>query len=149
MSSRWTCSVPRLGVHIHSYAGCIEITHDTSLMYNSCVDCKNLITCLKARFNLRRLFSFYAGSNGSHYHVTMTSHNDPRTWCHERKVNFLLKCQTSARTTPRTCAFTTLHDDHHVWTDRNSLTGIDRHWVKRKFSKVFLHKLHLKCIQNV
>ena len=42
-----------------------------------------------------------------------------------------------------------LRDDRHVWTDRNSLTGIDKHWVKRKISKAFLYKLHLKCIKYV
>ena len=98
------------------------------------------------RSNPKRLFSFYASSNESHYRVTMTSHNDPRTWCHEPKACFLLKCQSNAHTTPRTSAFITLRNDRHVWTDRNSLTGIDRHWVRRKFSKLFLHKLHLKCI---
>ena len=51
--------------------------------------------------------------------------------------------------TPCTHPFITLRDDRHVWTDQNSLTGIDRQWVTRKFGKVFLHKLHLKCIQNV
>ena len=74
---------------------------------------------------------------------------DSKSWCHERQVRFLLKRQTSARTALRTRAFIILRDDRHVWTDRNSLTGRDRHWVKCKFSKVFLHKLHLKCIQNV
>ena len=101
-----------------------------------------------ARSNLRRLLSFHTSSNAGHYQSTMTSLNDPRTWCHECKVRFLLKRQTSVHTTPRTRPFITLRDDHHVWTDQYSLTGIDRHWVKRRFSKVFLHKLHLKCIQN-
>ena len=99
--------------------------------------------------NPRRLFSFHASSNAGLYQNTMTSHNDPRMWCHELKVCFLLKHQTSTRITPRTCAFITLRDNRHVWTDRNSLTGIDRQWVKLKFSKVFHHKLHLKSIQNV
>ena len=32
-----------IGVHIHSFAGCAEITHNTSsLIYNSCIDCKHL-----------------------------------------------------------------------------------------------------------
>ena len=84
-----------------------------------------LITCVIARSNPRRLFSFYASSNRSHYHVTMTSLEWPtyNTWCHERKVRFLLKRQTSARTTPRTCAFNTLRDDRHAWTDRNVSQG--------------------------
>ena len=44
----------------------------------------------------------------------MTSHNDPRTWCHERKVRFLLKRQTSAHNTPRARAFITLlHGSGH------------------------------------
>ena len=79
----------------------------------------------------------------------MTSHNDLRTWRHKRKVRFLLERQTSARTTPRTRPFITLRHDRHIWTDRNSLTGIDRQWVRWKFGKVFLHKLPLKSIQNV
>ena len=108
-----------------------------------------LIICVIAPSNPRRLFSFHVSSNAGHYQSTMTSHSDPRTWCHERPVRFLSKRQTSARTTPRTHAFITLRDDCHVWTNQNSPTGIDSHWVKRKFSKVFLHKLHLKCTQNV
>ena len=79
------------------------------------------------RSNPRRLFSFHASSNAGHYQSTMTSRNGPRTLCHERKVRFLLKRQTSARNTPHTRVFITLRDDHHIWTDRNSLTGIDRH----------------------
>ena len=100
----------------------------------------SIITCVIVRSNLRRLFSFHASSNAGHYQSTMTSHNDRHMWCHERKVCFLLKRQTSVRTTPRTCEFITLRDDCHVWTDQNSLTGIDRHWVKNKCGKVFLHK---------
>ena len=101
------------------------------------------------RSNPRWLFSFHAGSNAGHYQSTMTSHNDLCMWCRERKVRFLLKRQTSARNTPRTRAFITLRDDRHVWTDQNSLTGIDGRWVERNFGKVFLQKLHLKCIKNV
>ena len=96
-----------------------------------------LITCIIAQSNPMKLCSFHASSNTGHYQSTMTSHNDPRMWCHERKVRFLLKCQTSAHNTPHARAFITLRDDRHIWTDRNSLTGIDRHWVKRKFSKYF------------
>ena len=82
-----------------------------------------LITCVIARSNPRRFFSFYPSTNGSHYHVTMTPHNDLRTRCHEHKVRFLLKRQTSVCTTPPTHhAFITLHNDRHVWSDRNSLT---------------------------
>ena len=79
-----------------------------------------LITCIIVWSNPRRLFSFCVSGNTSHCQSTMTSHihNDPRTWCHERKVRFLLKRQTSERTTPRTRAFISLRDDHHVWTDR-------------------------------
>ena len=110
------------------------------------------ITCVIVRSNPRRLFSSHASSNAGHYQSKMTTHNDPRTWCYERKVRFLLKRQTSARTTPRTRAFNTLSDDRHVWTDRNSLTGIDTHWVQRKFSKVILHKLnpemHVICLNS-
>ena len=75
----------------------------------------SLITCMIARSNPRRLFPFYASSNGTH--VTMTSQNDPRTWCHEHKVRFLLKRQTSARTTPRTRSFITvmLWSSHLDW----------------------------------
>ena len=79
----------------------------------------------------------------------MTSHNDLHMWWNERKMHFLLKCQTSVRTTPCTNAFITLRDDHHALTDRNSLTGIGRQWVRNKFNKVLLHKLHPKCFKNV
>ena len=78
-------------------------------------------------------------SNTGHYQITMTSHNDPRMWCHERQVRFLLKCQTRVRTAPRTRAFINLRDDRHSWTDRHSLTGIGRQWVRNKI--VFLHKI--------
>ena len=73
------------------------------------------------------------------WRVTMTSYNDPRrpTWCHERKVRLPFKRKTSALTTPRPREFITLRDDRHVWTDRNSLTGINGHWVRHKFSKYF------------
>ena len=126
----------------------VDFTNPMQLhLISSCY--RKLITYVIARSNPKRSFSFYASSNGSHYQVTMTFHNDPRTWCHNRKVRFLLKRQTSGRTTPRTSAFITLRDDRHVWTGRNSLTGIDRQWVRRKFGKIFLHKLHLKSIQNV
>ena len=37
--------------------------------------------------------SFYASGNVGHYQSTITSHNDPRSWCHERQVCFLLKRQ--------------------------------------------------------
>ena len=37
-----------------------------------------------------------------------------------------LKRQTCARNAPRTRDFTTLRDDRHAWTDRNSLTGKGR-----------------------
>ena len=56
---------------------------------------------------------------------------DSKSWCHECQVRFLLKRETSARTVPRTGAFINLRDDRHVWTDRNSLTGIDRQWVQK------------------
>ena len=106
-----------------------------------------LITCVIAWSNPRKLLPIWREK--LRCHITMTSHNDPRTWCHECKVRFLLKRQTSVRTTPRTRALITLRDDRHFWTDRTSLTGTDRQWVRRKFGKLFLYKLHLKCIQNV
>ena len=56
---------------------------------------------------------------------------DSKSWCHERQVRFLLKRDTSARTAPCTWAFINLGDDHHAWTDWNSLTGIDRQWVQK------------------
>ena len=40
----------------------------------------------------------------------------------------------------------TLPNDPHAWTDRNSLTGIDRQWVHKK-DKVCFRKIHLKCIK--
>ena len=71
--------------------------------------------------------------------MSMTSHNDPGTWCHERRVRFLLKRQNKRAYQTK---FITLRVDGYVWTDRNSLTGIDRQLV-------FFHKLHLKWIQKV
>ena len=69
---------------------------------------------------------------------SLSEHNDSKSWCidskswsHERQVRFLLKCQTSTRTAPRTRAFTNLRDDRHAWTDQNSLTGMDRQWVQK------------------
>ena len=56
---------------------------------------------------------------------------DSKSWCHERQVRFLLKREPSARTALSTWAFTNLRDDRHAWTDRNSLTGIDRQWVQK------------------
>ena len=53
---------------------------------------------------------------------------DSKSWCHERQVRFLLKRETSARTALRMRAFINLLDDRHAWTDRNSLSGIDRQW---------------------
>ena len=69
------------------------------------------------RSNPRILFSFYASGNAGHCQSTMTSHNDPRTQCHERRVRFHLKHQKSARTATRRCAFITLRDDRHAWTE--------------------------------
>ena len=65
------------------------------------------------------------------------------------QVLFLLKRHTSERTPPRTCAFITLRDDRHAWTDRNYLTGIGRQWVRNKFYKVVLHKVTPKLHKNV
>ena len=43
---QYNYSILRLGVHIQSFAGCTEITHNTSSsMYNSHNDCKNQISC--------------------------------------------------------------------------------------------------------
>ena len=56
---------------------------------------------------------------------------DSKSWCQERQVHFLLKRETSVRTTPRTREFINLRDDHHAWTDQNFLTGIDKQWVQK------------------
>ena len=56
---------------------------------------------------------------------------DSKSWCHERQVRFLLKRETSASTAPRTRAFINLRDDLYAWTDRSSLTGIDKQWVQK------------------
>ena len=56
---------------------------------------------------------------------------DSKSWCHERQARFLLKRETSTRTAPRIRAFINLRNDRHAWTDRNSLTGIDRQWVQK------------------
>ena len=65
--------------------------------------------------------------NRGHYQCTMTPHNDPCMCCHEHQVRFLLKHKTSAMDTALcTSPFITLCDDHHAWTDQNSLTGIGK-----------------------
>ena len=67
---------------------------------------------------------------------------------------FSLKTPKNARSTPRTSEFAmiTFCDDRHAWTDRNSLTGIDRQCVKNNCSEVFLNKItakvNLKCRQS-
>ena len=63
----------------------------TSTMLLPLVHGASLITCGIARSNPGRLFSFNASGNAGHYQSTMTSHNDPRMWCHERWVCFLPK----------------------------------------------------------
>ena len=56
---------------------------------------------------------------------------DSKSWCHERQVRFILNRKSSACNAPGTQAFIYLSDDRHAWTDRNSLTGIDRQWVQK------------------
>ena len=150
-----------LWTHAHTLYKPLNLTHPT-LFLRSRISVRNksawgvnelLITCIMARSNLRRLFSFYTSSNGSHYHVTMTSH-DPRMWCYECKVCFVLKLQTSSRTIPCTRAFITLRNDRHVWTGQNSLTGIDKHWVRISLVNYFFNyfflasKMYLKCLNS-
>ena len=93
-----------------------------------------LITCVISAIQSEEIiFILRMGQRGS-----LSEHNDSKSWridskswCHERQVRFLLKRKQSARTAPRTRAFINLRDDHHTWTDRNSLTGIDRQWVQK------------------
>ena len=91
--------------------------------------CLLLITCVIGRSNPSSLFSFYRSGNVGHYQSTMTSHNDPHTWCHERQMRLLLKHQTRVRATPCTRAFTIFCNDCHAWTDQNFLTGIGRQFL--------------------
>ena len=107
------------------------------------VDYLKLITCVIAWSNPRKLFSFYASGKAGHHQSTMTSHNDLRTWCHERQVCFLIKQQTSKPTAPRTHAFITSGDNRHTWTDGNSLKAIGRQWVRKSFSVEMNFSVHL------
>ena len=67
-------------------------------------------------------------------------------------TRFLVKRQTGTRNTPRTREFIKLRNDHHAWTDQNSLTGKGRKRRRNKFNKVVLHKItfkmHLKCLKS-
>ena len=76
---------------------------------------------------IRTAFMFYVHvTKDPYYQSTMTSHNDPRTWCHERR--------TSSSAASRKFAFIKLRNDLHAWTYRNSLTGIGRQWVRNKLN---------------
>ena len=83
-------------------------------------------------------FHFMRAGNAGHCHITMTSVN-LNDFCVWRIL--LVKRQTGARYVPHTREFIILRDDRHAWTDRNSLTGKERKWVRNKFIKVFLHKI--------
>ena len=92
-----------------------------------------LITCVIARSNPKRLFLFYACGNMGHYQSTMTPNRF--YW-----LQIVMSWAPSAFSLkmPNKCAYCTAHtsliklrNDHHAWTDRNSLTGIDRQWVQK------------------
>ena len=94
-------------ITIHVWTPPLPYTHPSSLLlgsswgcgtnwhYDTCVDPPTpsndesaLIACKIARSSRRRLFLCYMNGNTGHYHVTMTSHSDLCTWCHERKCVF-------------------------------------------------------------
>ena len=79
-----------------------------------------------------------ARGNVGHYQSTMTSHNDPRSWCLEGQVCFVLKFQTSMCTAPCTHAFITLRDDRHPGLIKILSQGkVDNEWEISLISKYF------------
>ena len=109
----------------------------------------NLITCVIARSNPRRLLPIWREKLRGHYHVTVTSDNDFCVWrwyYRERHSRVSVDAQTIARNAPRIRALITSRNDHHVWTDWNSFTGMSTEIIKNAVFFVFLskntHKTH-------
>ena len=103
-----------------------------------------LITCVIARSNPRRLFPIWREKLRGHYHVTMTSDNDFCVWrwhYRERHSRVSVNAQTIARNAPRIRALITSRNDRHVWTDRNSFTVMSTEMIKKMlFSACFCQK---------
>ena len=73
----------------------------------------------------------------------MTSDNDFCVWgWHYRKRHSRVRvnAQTITRNAPRICALITSRNDRHVWTDRNSFTGISTEMIKMLFYLCFCQK---------
>ena len=102
-----------------------------------------LITCVIVRSNPRRLLPIWLKKLRGHYHVTMTFDNDFCVWrwhYRERHLRVSVNAQTIARNAPRIRALITSHSDRHVWTDRNSFTGISTEMIKMLFYSCFCQK---------
>ena len=102
-----------------------------------------LITCVIARSNPRRLLAIWREKLRGHYHVIMTSDNDFCVWrwhYSERHSRISVNAQTIGRNTPRIRALITSCNDRHVWTDRNSFTGMSTEMIKSAVFFVFLSK---------
>ena len=52
--------------------------------------------------------------------------------------------RTIARNAPRIRALITSRNDCHVWTDRNSFSGMSTDMIKMLFSSTFVKKIHVK-----
>ena len=79
----------------------------------------------------------------------MTCDNDFCVWrwyYRERHSRVSVNAQTIARNAPRIHALITSRNDHHVWTDWNSFTGMSTDMIKNAVFFVFLskntHKTH-------
>ena len=95
------------------------------------------------RSNPRRLLPIWREKLRGHYHVTMTFDNDFCVWrWHYRECHLLVSvnAQTIARNAPRIRALITSCNDRHVWTDRNSFTGISTEMIKMLFYSCFCQK---------
>ena len=106
------------------------------------IDC-SLITCVIARSNPRRLLPIWREKLHGHYHITMTSDNDFCVWrwhYRERHSRVSVNAQTIPRNAPRIRALITSRNDRHVWTDRNSFTGMSTEMIKNAVFFVFLSK---------
>ena len=79
----------------------------------------------------------------------MTCDNDFCVWrwyYRERHSRVSVNAQTIGRNAPRIRALITSRNDHHVWTDWNSFTGMSTEMIKNAVFFVFLskntHKTH-------
>ena len=103
-------------------------------------NCIQLITCVIARSNPMRLFTFLRKQLRGHCHVTMTSVNDFRVWrwhFRERNACVSVGTKTSVRNAPCIRAFIILHNDRNVWTDLNFFTGMRTEMIKNYISSCF------------